>query len=161
MRTNHGENWHNQIYDGESLGKLVLEPSRIYSGAVVEMFGGFQDEPKAKIHGVVHITGGGIPGKLGRVLKPSGLGATISEPYSPTKLMLYCQDKGNIYDREAYKTWNMGPGMIIITPEPEKVMKISNNHNIESKVIGQVESKPGIRIFDAGVYSKNKYLHFK
>ena len=161
MRTNYGENWHNQIYDGESLGKLVLEPSRIYSGAVVEMFGGFQDEPKAKIHGVVHITGGGIPGKLGRVLKPSGLGATISEPYSPAKLMLYCQDKGKISDREAYKTWNMGPGMIIITPEPEKVMKISNNHNIESKVIGQVESKPGIRIFDAGAYSKNKYLHFK
>jgi len=161
MIANHGKDWHTQTYNKESLAKLALEPSKIYSGAVVDMFGGFQDKPKAKVNGVAHITGGGIPGKLGRILKPSGLGATISEPYSPDKLMLYCQDKGNVPDEEAYKTWNMGQGMIIVTPEPESVMNIAKNHDIESKVIGQVESKPGIRIFNSGAYSQNQYLNFK
>jgi phosphoribosylformylglycinamidine cyclo-ligase len=161
MNKSHGENWHTQMYNKTNLAELALEPSKIYSGAVVEMFGGFQDEPKSKINGVAHITGGGIPGKLGRVLKPSGLGATISEPYSPAELMLYCQDKGNVPDEEAYKTWNMGQGMIIITPEPDKVISIAKSHNLESKVIGQVESKSGIRILNSGAYSNNRFLEFK
>ncbi len=161
MNATHGEDWHTQTYKGESLARLALEPSKVYSGAVVEMFGGFQDEPRAKVHGVAHITGGGIPGKLGRVLKPSGLGAMISEPYSPAELMLYCQEKENVLDEEAYKTWNMGHGMIIITPEPEKVRDIARKHNLESKVIGQVESNPGIRILNSGAYSNNQYLEFK
>ncbi len=161
METTHGKDWHTQTHKGKRLARLALEPSKIYSGAVVEMFGGFQDEPKAKIHGVAHITGGGIPSKLGRVLKPSGLGATISEPYSPAELMLYCQEIGNVPDKEAYKTWNMGQGMIIITPEPEKVIDVAKKHNLKSKVIGQVESNPGIRILSAGAYSNNQYLEFK
>lgn len=161
MKANHGEDWHTQTYKGVSLAKLALEPSKVYSGAVVDMFGGFQGEPKAKVHGVAHITGGGIPGKLGRILKPSGLGAKISEPYSPAELMLYCQDKGNVPDVEAYKTWNMGQGMIIVTPEPEAVMGVAKNHNLKSKVIGQIEKQPGIRILNSGAYSKNQYLDFK
>src|SRR3989344_2760927 len=86
MKTNHGEDWHTQTYNGESLARLALEPSKVYSGVVVDMFGGFENEPKAKVHGVAHITGGGVPGKLGRILKPSGLGATLSEPFSPAEL---------------------------------------------------------------------------
>ncbi|MGM5488113.1 MAG: phosphoribosylformylglycinamidine cyclo-ligase [Nanobdellota archaeon] len=155
-----GDDWHTQTYNGMNLARLALEPSKIYSGAVVDMLGGFQDEPKAKVHGVAHITGGGVPGKLGRVLKPSGFGATISEPYSPPELMLYCQDKGNVPDEEAYKTWNMGQGMIIVTPEPDDVMNVAMDHGLESKVIGQVESKPGIRIKNVGAYSKKEYLKF-
>ncbi|MBI2124928.1 hypothetical protein HYU08_00055 [Candidatus Woesearchaeota archaeon] len=161
MKAIHGEDWHTQTYGGESLARLALEPSKIYSGAVVDMFGGFENEPKAKVHGVAHITGGGVPGKLGRILKPSGLGATLSEPFSPAELMLYCQERGNVPDQEAYKTWNMGQGMIIITPEPEKVMQVSKAHHLESKVIGQVESKPGIRILNSGAYSNNQYLNFE
>jgi phosphoribosylformylglycinamidine cyclo-ligase len=160
MLNNYGDEWHTEIYEGESLAKLALEPSKIYSSAVVDMFGGLRNEPKAKIHGVAHITGGGIPGKLARVLKPSGLGAIISTPYSPPKLMSFCQGIGNVSDEEAYRTWNMGQGMIIITPEPEKVMEVANNHNIEFKLIGKIKTEPGIRIFNAGFYSKKEYLNF-
>jgi phosphoribosylformylglycinamidine cyclo-ligase len=161
LKENYGEEWHTKTYDGKSMGELALKPSKIYTRAVVEMFGGFQDEPKAKIHGVAHITGGGIPGKLGRILKPSGYGATISSPFAPSDFMLHCQKLGKVPDDEAYKTWNMGQGMIIITPDPNKVMEISNSYNIKSKVIGKIESNLGIRILSAGVYSNNKYLNFK
>lgn len=161
MKTNHGEDWHTQTYNGESLAKLALEPSKVYSGAVVDMFGGYQDEPKAKVHGVAHITGGGLPGKLGRVLKPSGLGAVISEPFSPAELMLYCQEKGNVSDEEAYKTWNMGQGMVVVTPEPDNVMNVAKQYGIESKVMGEVYSQPGITIRNRGLNSdRQKELRF-
>jgi len=159
MQNSYGDEWHNETLDGKNLAELALHPSKIYSAAVVDMFGGFDGEPKAKVNGVAHITGGGVPGKLGRVLKPSGLGADIDNPYKPCDLMLHCQFQGNVPDDEAYRTWNMGQGMIIITPEPEKVMEIAHQHSIGSKVIGKVTEQPKIRIKSQGYFDKGyKYL---
>ena len=62
--TAYGENWHNIEFEGKKLGYWVLEPSIIYSACVSEMFGGFDREPRVELHGVSHITGGGIPGKI-------------------------------------------------------------------------------------------------
>lgn len=153
MTAVHGNEWHKETYGGTGLAELTLHPSKIYTGAVVEMFGGFDGEPTAELHGVAHITGGGIPGKLGRLLRPTNLGADIHDPLAPCDLMLYCQEKGNVADDEAYRTWNMGQGMIIATPEADKVINVANRHGIEAKVIGQVSEKHGIRISNRGLNS--------
>src|SRR3989344_3327047 len=161
MKTAHGDEWHRETYNGKSLAELALHQSRIYSGAVVDMLDGFNGESKAKIHGVSHITGGGIPGKLGRALKPSGLGAYLDNPFEPCDLMIYCQEKGNVADVEAYKTWNMGQGMVIITPNPDEVISVANQHGIESRVIGEITKEPTIRIRNKGINSdKQKELKF-
>ena len=160
MEHTHGENWHESKIDGISLAKLALEPSRIYSGAVVDMFGGYEGEPKAKVNGVSHITGGGLPGKLGRILRPSGFGAIIDNPFMPPKLMQYCQEKGQVSDKEAYTTWNQGQGMVIVTPEPEKVMEIAYEHGINSDVIGKVTRDPVIKIKNKGIYNSGDTLNF-
>ena len=160
MKDLYGEEWHKEEYNNKNLGEIVLEPSKIYTRAVVEMFGGYEKEPKVEIHGVAHITGGGIPGKLRRVLKPSGLGAVIDSPFEPTDLMLYCQEKGNVSDKEAYRTWNMGNGMIIITPKPDDVIRIAKKYEIDAKIIGKISSDNSIKIKNIG-YNKNKeYLIF-
>lgn len=124
----------------------ALTPSRIYSKAVVEMFGGYNGIPKADVTGVAHITGGGIPGKLGRVLKPRGYGAIINNPFRPPEIMEFCIKKGKVDIPEAYRTWNMGQGMLIITGTPDKVLKIAKKHGIEAQVAGEVTDKPGITI---------------
>jgi phosphoribosylformylglycinamidine cyclo-ligase len=160
MFNTYGEEWHNAIFNSEKIGKLALIPSKIYCAAVVEMFGGYNGEVKANVSGVVHITGGGIPGKLGRVLKPSGLGAIIDSPFSPCDLMLHTQEKGNVPDAEAYKTWNMGNGMIVITTEPEKVIEIVKSHNIEGKIIGKVTKEKGIKIKNKGFFKEEEILDF-
>lgn len=159
LENSHGKNWHEMRYDGENLARSVLHPSTIYSGAVVDMFGGFEGEAKAKIHGIAHITGGGLPGKLGRILKPSGLGALIDKPFEPCDIMKYCQEKGNVSDNEAYKTWNMRHGMVVITPEPDKVIEIAEQHGINSDVIGKITSS-GIKIKNKGYHDKGQFLYF-
>ncbi len=156
----HGNDWHETKIENESLAKLALKPSRIYCSAVCEMFGGFEREPKAELHGIAHITGGGIPEKVGRMLKPSGLGATIDSPFEPSPLAKYCQEKGTIEDREAYRAWNMGQGMVIATPEPESVIRIAKHHNINAKIIGNVTAESGIRIKNMGFHSKGEMLKF-
>jgi len=161
MKTTHGEDWHKETYQGKSLAEWALHPSRIYSGTVVDMFGGFDGDPKAEVHGVAHITGGGVPGKLGRLLKPSKLGAYLDNLFEPCDLMRYCQEKGGVQDSEAYKTWNMGQGMIIVTSKPDEVMRVASEHGIESRLMGEISAKPGIRIKNKGLNSdKNAELFF-
>ncbi len=159
MENLYGSRWH-ESEEGQTLAKAILNPSRIYCKAVVDMFGGYDGEPKAKVHGVAHITGGGLPEKLGRVLKPSGLGAIVNEPFEPPEIILFCQQEGDVPDEEAYKTWNMGQGMVVITPEPEKVIDIAKQHNINSVVIGKVIGEKGIKIKSRGNEKPGKYLSF-
>ncbi|MFH2105676.1 MAG: AIR synthase-related protein [Candidatus Micrarchaeota archaeon] len=118
----------------------ALEPSKIYTKAVLEMLG--------KLHGVAHITGGGIPGKLGRMLKPSGLGARLDNLFGPCRLMNHCMDVGNVPINEAYKTWNMGNGMIVATDQPDSIIRIAKKHGIEAKVSGEVVKEKGIQIYE-------------
>jgi phosphoribosylformylglycinamidine cyclo-ligase len=116
----------------------ALTPSKIYSRAVVSMFG--------KLHGVAHITGGGVPGKVGRMLRPSALGANFNNLFEPSKLMKDCIEKGKVPIEEAYKTWNMGNGMIITTNKPEDVIEIAKKHNIEAQICGEIIKEKQIEL---------------
>ncbi|HZX12211.1 MAG TPA: AIR synthase-related protein, partial [Candidatus Nanoarchaeia archaeon] len=156
-----GNEWQRKWIEHDiRVGEALLRPSKIYAGAVVEMTGGYDGEAKAKVHGIAHITGGGIPEKLGRALKPASLGAVIEDAFAPNPLMLYCQRLGNVSDEEAYRTWNMGQGMIIVTGEPEDVIKVAESRGIEAKVIGKVTKESGIKIKSEGCYKRGEYLSF-
>lgn len=160
-----GEDWHNETdpLEGEGrIGEAVRQPSEIYAKCLVDMNGGYNIErkPKAEIHGVAHITGGGIPGKVGRMLLHSGKGAWIYDPFMPPEVMEYVQDLSEIDDEEAYRVWNMGQGMVIATPTPDQVIKTADEHGIQSRIIGEVTDKPEIRIKSKGVTSFSKTLMY-
>jgi phosphoribosylformylglycinamidine cyclo-ligase len=154
----YGEHWETAAFGKKRLIDVALQPSRIYSAAVVDMFGGYNLErpAKAAISAAAHISGGGIPEKLGRVLRASGLGAVIDDPFTPCDLMLHCQELGNVTDKEAYGTWNMGQGMILATPEPDAVIQVAKAHGINAKVIGHMAAVPGIRLKNRGRWAKKQ-----
>jgi len=160
FKTYYGENWHNEVFNGEKIGNLVLTPTQIYSSLIMEMIGNFQEEKKVEIHAVSHITGGGLPGKLGRILRPSGLGANIDNLMMPPEVMFYAQQIGNVSDTEVYKTWCMGQGMVVVSPDPEGVISIAKNHQINAQVIGEVTKESGIRIKSKGYLKGGEYLEF-
>lgn len=149
-----GDEWHNSDFEGKKLGDSVLVPSIIYSKAIVHMHGGFNTEGSCEIHGVAHITGGGVPGKLGRVLKSSGLGANLTDLFEPCKAMKYCQEIGKVTDREAYTTWNMGQGLAVVTPEPEKVISEAEKFGMKAKIAGKIINEPKIIIQSKGIEDK-------
>ena len=153
LQGEYGDHWEDEVLEGQRIVDAVLQPSRIYAKAIVAMTGGWDlnRQPKAVIHAAAHITGGGIPEKLGRALAPSGLGAIIDDPFSPSAIMTHVQRVGNISDAEAYKTWNMGQGMIVIAPKSEDVMKVALEYGIPAKIIGRITHDPGITIYSKGV----------
>lgn len=162
MEKAYGSEWHNEtFYEDVTIGDELLHPSRIYSAALIEMIGGVQTEGKAFVNGVAHVTGGGVPEKLARVLKPSGFGAILNNLFDPCSLMLRCQELGKVPDREAYSRWNMGQGMLVITPRPNSVYYIAEEHGIESRIAGQITLSKGIKIKSKGAYARKGDLLFR
>jgi len=139
-------------------GKKVLTPSRIYSKAVVSMYGGFDSPGTCKISGVAHITGGGVPEKIARVLRPSGLGAHLDNLFDPPKIMSYCQEIGGISDEDAYRAWNMGQGLAIITPEPDRVISHAKKFGIVGRCAGEIVKDGAITIASKGVERDKKLV---
>lgn len=161
----YGDDWHHKIdrsLGDRALGQLVQAPSIIYSGFMSDVTGGYDinNQPVANVTGVAHITGGGQPSKLGRMLEPSGLGVEIADPNTPPAIMLKMQELRGFTDATAYGKWHMGPGMVIATPEPDKVLEAAEKSGVNAKEIGIVTERPGIRILNRGVQSDSKWLEF-
>lgn len=146
MKDKYGENWHAVKFGDSTIGESALVPSTIYCAAVSDMFGGFEGEPMCEVHGVAHITGGGIPGKLGRVLRRAKVGARLGSLFEPCELMKHAIEAGGVTRDEAYGTWNMGNGMMVIVESGEEkiAIDIAGKHGIEAKVCGEITKEDKI-----------------
>jgi phosphoribosylformylglycinamidine cyclo-ligase len=127
---------------GRSLGEELLEPTRIYVKPVRELVG------KMEIHGLAHITGGGAFLKLERVLRNGRLGADLDGLPEPPEIFQLIKKKGHVSDREMYRTFNMGIGMVVASPVSlaGHVVHIFKKNRMDAMIIGRVERKAGIRI---------------
>ncbi len=138
---------------GKSWGELLLEPSRIYSGALLEILGRFGMKREVDIKGIAHITGGGIPGNFKRILKQTELGARFDNLFEPSDIVKEIQEMGEVTEEEAYKTWNMGNGMMLVTA-PEDVEKTLDLLSIEAQVVGEIIEENKIILNSKGLNQK-------
>ena len=96
-----------------------MEPTRIYVKPVLELC------KQVDVHAMAHITGGGLPGNLPRVL-PNGAQAVIDESsWEWPELFQLLQREGNVERFEMYRTFNCGVGMVIAVDanDAEKQLK--------------------------------------
>lgn len=166
MRAEYGEDWHFEVVEhlgASTLGELVSYPSRIYTKLITQLTGGFEveREPLAKLTGAAHITGGGQPEKLRRLLEPSGYGVLIDDPIDPPDIMLEAQSAAIYSDEEAYHRWHMGPGMILVAPEgkSDTVLEVAAEAGYDPWEIGKVTESPGIRLRNCGLIGGAKKKH--
>lgn len=94
-------------FAGGSLGGALLAPTRIYVRAVAAM------AVKLRLHGLAHITGGGISENLPRML-PEGMTARLEAGSWPEpEIFHWLQRRGNVARGEMLRTFNCGLGMIV------------------------------------------------
>ncbi|MBI2264009.1 MAG: phosphoribosylformylglycinamidine cyclo-ligase [Armatimonadetes bacterium] len=133
-----GPGWPQVPYnEKKTWGEEVLTPSDIFAPFVLDMVGRFQAPPEVAVHGIAHITGGGLSANVSRVL-PEGLSPVFTNLPPPPRMMEDVKKMGGISDEEAYKVWNMGIGMVVITPSPCGVLKMAEERDIPAQVIGEV-----------------------
>lgn len=154
-----GANWHRKKYSGKKTwGDAVLTPSRIYSAALLDVLGRYGKPRAASVKALAHVTGGGIPGNLKRVL--GRYGARLDHLMKPHKIMLDLQELGRVDDREAYRVWNMGIGMLVISNDVTKIAKVMKKHGIDAQVVGEVVREKGVRLVSRGRYASGEVLRF-
>ena len=91
--------------------KSLLEPTRIYVNEVLDLI------QKHEITALAHITGGGLIENVERVL-PEGVSLNIDRSSIPVpEIFQQIQKIGNIPEAEMGRVFNMGIGMVIITPD--------------------------------------------
>ncbi len=118
-----------------SLGDELLKPTRIYVRAFSALKG------KVDIKGMAHITGGGVPGNLPRIL-PEGCGAVIVEGSWPEQpIFNLVRESGSVPDEDMKRTFNMGIGYILVVErrEQEKTLHLLKNNGFDAYPIGRIE----------------------
>ncbi len=148
---NFGSNWHKIQWSEnseKSWGEMLLTPSKIFHRLLLDtVLGDFKSPRKFDITGIVHITGGGIPGNLPRIFpKNKKLGAKLDNLHEPHDAIKDLRTLGNIEESECYRTWHCGTAMMLICNE-DIAPKVCNTINkadkkVEAKIVGEItESK--------------------
>lgn len=145
----HGDDWpHVEWKGGKTWGEIFLAPSVIYSGALLTLLGRFGEERKVAVKALAHITGGGIPSKLARILRKSGRGAALTGLFPPHDALKDLITLGKIPTEEAYRTWHMGQGMLMVVGKADVDQSIAllAKSGIEAKVAGEIVAEPQITL---------------
>jgi len=114
--------------------KELLCPTRIYADIIMKLIS------KYNIKGIAHITGGGLVENAPRIL-PKGTGIRIKKGTWPVPgIFREMQKRSGLPDREMFRTFNMGIGMVLVVPESQaKAALKSAGKYVKAYLIGDVE----------------------
>jgi phosphoribosylformylglycinamidine cyclo-ligase len=122
---------------GKTLGEELLTPTRIYTETVQSLL---KDLP---IHGLAHITGGGIPDNIVRIIPQAFRVAIRRGSWPVPPIFGFLQQAGNVSEGEMLRTFNNGIGMIAVVPEaavPDVIERLAAM-NEKAFEIGEIQER--------------------
>ncbi len=132
---------------GASIGEALLVPTRLYARAVRAVLSTAVD-----VRAMSHVTGGGLPGNLPRVL-PDGLGVRVEATWSRAGIFELVQRAGAVEELEMRRTFNLGVGFVFIVPAIDATLATAalRAAGEEPFVLGNVISQSTDRAFEERV----------
>ena len=128
-----------QAFGATTLGAALLTPTRIYVKSIHAVLA------ELPVHALAHITGGGLPGNVPRVL-PAGTRAVIdSRAWKRPAIFDWLQAGGNVENVEMYRTFNCGIGMVLaVAPkDAEHALQLLARAGETAAIIGHIEAHQG------------------
>lgn len=126
-----------QVHDtlgdtGQTVAESLLAVHRSYAAAVMPVI--------SRIHGIAHITGGGIPGNLVRVLPEQCEAVVNSGSWTLPPLFRLLQEGGKVATEEMRDVFNLGVGLIAALPakEVDAVQSAARQAGVETWVCGEI-----------------------
>lgn len=122
-----------------SLGEELLIPTKVYTKSILKLLG------RHEVHGLAHITGGGLIENIPRILPRNADAAIDLSSWSPPPIFEFLRKLGDVKILEMLRTFNMGIGMVIVLPagEAEEAQLLLEESGEEAMVIGKIESGRG------------------
>jgi phosphoribosylformylglycinamidine cyclo-ligase len=129
--------WHHspEILQSQNLGDVLLAPTKIYVKPILEaLLSGME------IHGMAHITGGGLPENLPRCLDRHQSIQIYPNSWEILPIFQWLATEGEVSDRDMYDTFNMGIGFVTIVPaqQADSTLNWFKSKNIKAYAIGEV-----------------------
>ncbi|GMU78064.1 MAG: phosphoribosylformylglycinamidine cyclo-ligase [Acidimicrobiia bacterium] len=117
-----------------TLGDELLAPSVIYAKALLDL------RRHANVHAFVHVTGGGIPGNLVRVLPTHCHGVVRRGRWEEPRIFREIQVAGDVADTEMEQVFNLGLGMLAVLPRSEshRALDVVRNAGHEAWLVGEI-----------------------
>ncbi|MHB1513805.1 MULTISPECIES: phosphoribosylformylglycinamidine cyclo-ligase [Acidiferrobacter] len=125
--------------EGRTLADILLTPTRIYVKSLLAL------HATIDVHAMAHITGGGLPGNVPRVI-PDGLRAVIDRSsWQWPAIFRWLQEGGGIAEEEMYRTFNCGVGMVVVigAKDIQAAQALLRDLGEEPFVIGRIDAGPG------------------
>ncbi len=126
---------------GASVADVLLEPTVIYVRAVLELL-----RSDVAVHGLAHITGGGLLNLLRLGNDPAGqVGFEITEPLTVLPVFSLIAEMGDVPAAEMWEVFNMGCGFCAVVPaaEAHRAVAVLADRHPGTAVIGRVTDTPG------------------
>ena len=132
---------------GKTVADVYMQPTRIYARAVAALLAS-----KVDVRAMSHITGGGLPGNLPRVL-PDGLGVRVNATIPVPKVFELIARLGDVAAQEMRRVFNMGTGFAIVVPDGEAgiATEVLEKEGESPFVLGRIIPVPEDREFEARV----------
>lgn len=124
------------------IARELLRPTRIYAKDILRLL-----RSGIELHGLAHVTGGAYT-KLSRIGKRAKVGFRLDNLPQPQWIFKMIQRRGDISDREMFRTYNMGIGFIVISPK--NAAKRVQHLMPEVRRIGVVDSSNSVIISHGG-----------
>lgn len=124
------------MVSGRPLFERLLTPTRIYVKPLLALL------KALPVHGLAHITGGGLTDNIPRVL-PEGLEALLERSrWQRDPVFDWLQHAGNIERGEMYRTFNCGIGMVVVVPRERAAaaVELLTAQGETAGIIGEVRS---------------------
>jgi len=120
-----------------TLGEELLKPTVIYVKTILSLI---RDLP---VHGLVHITGGGIDENIIRVIPEACKAIIHKDAWEIPPIFRILQKEGSVPETEMHRTFNNGIGMVVAVPEQsaQEVMDRLGAMKEKAYYIGEVESR--------------------
>ncbi len=97
---------------GQTVAESFLQPTRLYARAVLRVLHHYTR--KRVVHGMAHVTGGGLAGNLARIL-PDAVEARLDKDAWPVPpVFTWLQKAGNVSQKEMRRVFNMGIGFVMV-----------------------------------------------
>lgn len=130
---------------GDQIGRILLQPHRSYLWPISLLLNN-----RCKIHGIAHITGGGLPDNIARIL-PENYQAQIRLGSWPiSSIFPFIQREGHISIEEMYQVFNMGIGIVLIVSREtsKKIHKILWENKEACYTIGEItQGEEGVKFY--------------
>ena len=129
----------NSSFDGRTLGETLLTPTRIYVKPLLALIRALP------VHAMAHITGGGLPGNVPRVLPETTRAVLDAKSWQRPAIFQWLQDGGGVEQNEMYRTFNCGLGMVVVvdTNDAERAIKVLAENGERAVVVGKIEPYQG------------------